>query len=325
MDKKQEADGDALARQLIAQYWRDFENGDTWNFHSNPGWGGIWYTRTDAWATREKWLAVARRCIEERSNIRQALEVLLAEGCKEYLPVARRFAEEWNEYGGHDAYRFVDILSHFPPGDPLREQYLGYASPAEFDDPVHDQELGPYRLALVAVADEGMCRYLAGEISKVFDTPDPDYELAFGYALPRMSELGRLCKELLSPTVLSNARQWCLAQLEKDKAMIERGERAGDGERERWVRNAIAPWSWKIGWPDVLERLQDEGWYWSWLFSDSYCDYGNINLLTWSLVRSDDLLKTQALLVMQTNAYLGLGGAIAWSRLRKWQPGEVSA
>ncbi|MGH8028604.1 MAG: hypothetical protein ACREO3_01585, partial [Arenimonas sp.] len=74
LTRQQRTEADALASELIAAYWREFESGKTWNYHEIlPK-----YVDGDAWATREEWLAVARRILAGQTHPLRAFDVLLA-------------------------------------------------------------------------------------------------------------------------------------------------------------------------------------------------------------------------------------------------------
>jgi hypothetical protein len=126
LTRQERTEADALARELIAAYWHDFEFGKTWNYRLIlPK-----YVDGDAWATREQWLAVARRILAGDSFPLRALDVLLAEGCTEHLDDARRLLHAWD---GHDPEYYFDLLAWLPAEDRVRRALLGYSQPRELD------------------------------------------------------------------------------------------------------------------------------------------------------------------------------------------------
>jgi hypothetical protein len=87
MDAAMKKEGDALAKELIREYWDIFINatGPTWNFYLQP----LRYDHTDRWATREQWLDAAKQAIDRKTSVLAGLEIMLAEGHTEYLDLAR--------------------------------------------------------------------------------------------------------------------------------------------------------------------------------------------------------------------------------------------
>jgi hypothetical protein len=301
MDQITIAAGDALADKLIAEYWLAFEAGTTWNYHS---WSPK-YVKGDAWATRSNWLDVSRRVLETKVFHRPALEVLLAEGCLDYLEAARELVHDWHRESGHDAYYFSDLMAHFPHSDPVRREYF-----SEYPQ-VNDWEKH-LRIALFSVEDVALCRHVAQMISEALLTEAVDEDRIESYVLPHLAEMGPLCSKYIDAKTIDAAKKFCLSYLKKDEA--ECLMPAPDDERSLWIRDEIAYLSWRLGWTDILRALEDAPWYWTSVHNDAL-DYENYNLLTWSLLKSNELLKNRALCVMQTHEYHKLDGAIAWKRL----------
>jgi hypothetical protein len=295
------AAGDALADKLIAEYWLAFEAGTTWNYHS-------WlpkYVKNDAWATRANWLDVSRRALETKVYHRPALEVLLAEGCLEYASTARKLVHDWHRESGHDAYYFYDLMAHFPRSDKVRRVY--------FSKNLRATDLDKSaRIALFSVEDVALCRHVSQAISDVLLTDSIDEDLAESYVLPRLAEMGPLCSKYIDAKTIDAAKKFCISYLKKDEA--ECLMPAPDDERSLWIRDEIAYLSWRLGWTDILRGLEKAPWYWTSVLNDVN-DNENYNLLTWSLLKSNEQLKNRALCVMQTHEYHKLDGAIAWKRL----------
>ena len=75
---------DELAQGLIDQYWVDFENGNTWNYYIQiPH-----YVTSDTWATKEDFIYHAKKCVDKKINILQALEILIKEEYNNYIEMA---------------------------------------------------------------------------------------------------------------------------------------------------------------------------------------------------------------------------------------------
>lgn len=321
MDKGQKTLGDSLAHDLVKQYWKDFTTGSTWNYYIIP----LKYLPSDTWATREQWIKVAKDFIEKETHVLAGLEILLGEGQFEYLPLALDIVKKWDEEVEEaevcEPEYYYDIIKFFPLENIYRRKYFGAG---DFD------WLGEWgRAALVSVEDVAACKFVAGKINAIFHSENLDEELVENEALPLMVELGRFCNKFLDEKVLDSAKQFCEGFLSKDREIapyfneIEKGkmpELAND--RWIWICDDIAKIAWSIGWFDILEKLGNESWYWTRIFSSRYSDLYNESLLIWSQYLSNDVLRSRAIHVMQTSEYHKLDGAIAWFRMNnaKWPP-----
>lgn len=315
MDSSRQAEGDALAERLIADYWQAFIEGTTWNYH---GWRPK-HVPGDAWVDRGQWIEASRQCIALDRNLIAAYEILLAEGLREYEHQAIAFVESWHRESGHDAYYFFDLLARLPEDFHVRAEYLSFRDCDDLweNDAWHWSQ--SRRHALLSVEDAKACELLGVRISKAFRSSTPDEAYIEDDVVPRLSELGPLSHRYVDKTALDKAKAFCLSRLEQDKRISHIRHDLDENERSLWIRCDIARIAWRLGWTDILRNLAHERWYWSSIFDD-YCDYENLNLLTWSLVLNNDALSRQALHVMQTHAYHPLDGAIAWKRLHRITP-----
>ena len=278
-----------MADTLIVGYWNDFVFGRTWNYHAWPP----KYVPGDRWASRGEWIAAARRCIEENTHLLRAYEVLLAEGLTEYATDARALVQDWHDKSGHDPEYYYGVLARLPDCD-LRRCYLNNEDP---DEIFEDSET---RRALISVDDARTCELVTERIVHDLSPVTLDAGLVSGAVIPRLAEMGPLCRKYVPDAAMARAKQFCLEALAEDRA-------SGS-----WPRGGIAYTAWRVGWHDVLRGLDGDAWYWSSAFE---LDSNNYNLLTWSLLVSNETLKARALEVMRTDQWHPLDGAIAWVRL----------
>lgn len=315
MDAGRLAEGDALCRRLVSEYWPLLEEGNAWNYF---GWSPK-YVPSDTWATRSQWIDFARACLAKDKAGINAHQILLDAGCEGALAPAREFVDEWHRRSAHDPEYYWKILSYLPEEDPLRQEYLGFP-PDQLDDPESDISTAPdtsIRSVLMSAGDSRMCRFVAERVTEIFAAEVLDDERAEDYALPRMVELGPRCAEYLSAETIARAREFCLRLLEKDREVSPRREALFEAGEVRclWLRCDIAYVCHRIGFDDIMQKLRSEDWYWNSMF-DSYCESENYTLLTWSLSEKDDVLLERTEHVMTTDAYARVEGAIAWSRMR---------
>lgn len=305
-------EGDRIARELIAGYWDAFCGaGPARNYRFDH----LRYLESDTWATREQWIAAARLCVENKTKLLFGLEILLAEGLDEYLPLAQDLIRDWDEqYEGHDPEYYYDLLAQLASDDPMRRKYLsGF-------DPFDLCTWG--RKALILAVDEPGCGKIGAALSSMFTAAEPDANEIEHTGLPLLCDLGPLCGQYVTPAALEAARRFCLDYLARDRAIaphyrqwyaeFSAGQR---DERMHWIFGEIAPIASRLGWFDVLEGLQREPWYWEQLFAHAYSDYESTSLLAWSRHADNEVLRRRAMLVMTNNRFDTLDGAIAWTRM----------
>ncbi len=318
MDAAMKQEGDALAKELIREYWDIFINatGTTWNFYLQS----LRYDPADRWATREQWLDAAKQAIDRKTSVLAGLEIMLAEGHTEYLDLAHEVVAYWRDkLHEHDAYYYYDILKYFPPDDAMRRKYLS------FENEYLLSEDNYARTALVSIEDEAVCKQLAKEITHAFTASPLDEQQAECALRFEMRELGRLCQKYLAPEVVKQAKKFCMEFLLKDMEVAPYFrsipfDYTKPEKRITWIVDDIAVLAWRIGWLDILEDLRNEQWYWDRIYVNSDCD--NVNLLVWSRFARNAQLQAQALTVMRKKGYDRMDGAIAWMRMThvRWPP-----
>lgn len=299
--------GDALAQAVIAGYWHDFLHGDSWSYHR------AWprHVPGDRWADRDRWIEMARRCLDEDRYQLTAYEILLAEGLTEYAPAAFARVQEWHTMSGHDPHYYYDILAHLPDSD-VRRSWLE----VDPDELWHDRD--GVRRALLSVADPRACEIVAGRIVRELAEPAPEVSFADSLVPSRLMDLGPLCQSYVPGATMARAKELCLEELARDRAYVlgrdPTREEGDDGMRSLWIRDEVAGLASRVGWKDVLQMLAGEAWYWSSVFED---DRENRTLLCWSLCASTEALEGRAMEVMRSRAdFRGrIDGAIAWVRL----------
>ncbi len=169
-----------------------------------------------------------------------------------------------------------------------------------------------------SVRDAAMCQYLDERICALLEQSTLDEEGFLQNALPRMVELGPLCRELIPETLIETAQIKVYDALEKDQEVVARHQHRSmppEGKRHLWIRHTIGYDAWKLQWEEMRLELRRTKWYWTSQFDPRSIDGQNHSLLAWSLRESDDVLKTRALNVMKHHALKPIDGAIAWKRM----------
>lgn len=315
MDKAKRSEGDALANELIAQYWRDFEAGDTWNYFTYPG----RYVAADTWASDDQWRAIAQRFCERNKYLSAAFSILLRFERERYVSEAQEFVRKWHaETAGHDPEYLYDVLKYFPEENPLRHKYLG-DSPNVLDA-YRDSNRGCWeeRQALISVQDDNLCNFMAERISESLRRSDLSNDEFEEDVLNRMVELGPMCAELVTADLVEIAKVKVYEFLDKDRRVVENNadtKEFSEDERSLWLRDDIGHFASRLNWDDMQLTLRCMKWYWTSQFAESWSDRDNEGLLAWSLRESDELLKRRALWVMKHHQYQPIDGAIAWKRM----------
>lgn len=301
-----------LSSDLISEYWCDFKASRTWNYY-------LWdpkYVRGEKWAPIDKWVSVSKECIEENLNVIQSLEILLREEFENYVSSAESFVHEWYKGGGHDAYYYFDILSMLPKNNHVRRKVLSVDS--FYNLYADDPEVMSARRALARAGDEDFVRHAGRYINDLFERDRLSESLIENHIIPIMLDMGGVVNSCVSEENLNRVKILCLEYYDKDREVIERimgGVNQDEGQRQVWVGDNLAYFSWVFDWHDVLDMLGNDELYWSGIFSELWDDPENYNLLVWSLVRDDVLLRSRAEYVMVNHELHKLDGAIAWSRL----------
>lgn len=306
---------DQLSKKVISEYWEAFISGSTWNFFSSMLRNQI----NEPWATREDWFEHAKACVENDTNITQALEILLVEDKEEYLDFAQRIVSEWHERGAHDAYYYYELMAKLPCDNTFRRKYLSSDFFVDFTKNDEWGESDSARKALINVDDQHFLEFLAEFINKSLSVVNiSDDEIEYN-VLPLLIDLGRKSGDLVSKDNLDRVKRFCLDYLKKDEVIFNRylDGCLDEDERQIWVGDNIAYYAWVLGWDDIILELKNSEWYWMSLFSEWWDDTSNNNLLVWSLCKNEDFLKKRAAYVMKHDEYCKLDGAIAWERFRR--------
>jgi len=186
------------------------------------------------------------------------------------------------------------------------------------------------RKALIRINDEKICHYIAKKINnevKVFRCDDDFIVIFEEYIMPRMAEMGALSSSYINKEIINLLKEKCIEYLDKDRLIIENNKTEillKENKRAIWVRDSIAFWAWRLNWTDLLDKLENDNWYWSCVFNPPF-DQDNTNLLVLSTFTANEYLRKQAINVMTSHPYHKLDGAIAWKRmeqLRKQRTGN---
>ncbi|MEO0854807.1 MAG: hypothetical protein AAFY15_15080, partial [Cyanobacteria bacterium J06648_11] len=271
MNRSERQEGDALASDLIRQYWADFENCNTWNYFTYPG----RYVERDTWASDDQWRNAALRMLELGSCLPSAYSILLSLEFEQHFSSAQSYIRRWHsETGGHDPEYLYDVLKHFPEEDELRKRYLWDPS-----EPLNDREgiLGvcrEARLALASVEDKDFCGLMAQQLSEWLtqgNLAETEFEDS---VLERMVELGEACNKLIARDRIDAAKLFVYESLEKDRQIVE-GARIEEDERSLWLRDDIGYFAARLNWEDVLLELRRAKWYWKSQFCEWWSDRDN--------------------------------------------------
>lgn len=299
-----------ICNRVVSEYWSDFKAGNTWNYFLDSS----KYSNNDEWASMSQWKSAAEFCIENDSNVIQALEVLLAIDSDKYMDLANERIAYWYSGGAHDAYYYFDILSHFPKEDKIREQFLGekeYGTFIESDGWGYNSSA---RNALLKSDDSSFREFLGDWVSRKLsaeyslDTMEDDI-------FPLLVELGRYSKKYLSDSNIKDAKLFVQEFLDNDKKSVEsilNGKIIDYEDRSLWIADNAGYFSWALGWQDIIDQLKTSDWYWASIFSDLWSDEDNKNLVAWSLVHNDQVIRSRALEVIKSGS---VDGAIALMRL----------
>jgi len=305
---------DAQSKKLISKYWSDFRSGSTWNFYSSK----LRNQRDDAWVKPEEWIEHAKMCIESNTNLIQALEILLVEEKEQYLDVAEHLLSDWHKSGAHDPYYYFDVMARLPKENSIRKEYLSSTCFKEF---MVDDGWGysnSARTALINADDQCFLEFLGNFIDDNFKFNDLSDDVLEEDILPLFIDLGRKSENYVARSNNDHFKEFCLSYFQKDELVIDKflNGNLEEDNRQIWIGDNIAYYSWVLGWNDVIDELKNKDWYWMSLFSDWWDDYENNNLLVWSLYSNDNILKERASHIMQQDEYNKLDGAIVWERLK---------
>ncbi len=274
-----ELENDILAKNLIDKYWVDFRSGTTWNFYSC----GLRRRIGDTWAKTSEWIENAKVCIESNINLIQALEILLVEEKEQYLEVAEHVVSDWYKSGAHDPYYYYQVMAKLPDDNFYRKKYL---SPENYESFIGNDGWGysdSARKALIEADDESFQEFIGDFINERFKSSKlPFYELE-DFILPLFIDLGKKTERYVAKNNNERFKEFCLGYLEKDESLIEKflNSDIDEDERQIWIGDNIAYYSWALGWDDIINDLKTKDWYWMGLFSDWWDDSENKNLLVW--------------------------------------------
>ena len=307
---------DKLSLNIISQYWNDFRAGSTWNLYLST----LQYQKTDSWASVEDWILNAEKCIESSMNITQALEILLVENYDAHVRMAECVVKEWGEQGRHDPHYYYDILALLPKENKIRKAELSNSNFLRFTS---DDGWGfsiAARKALIRACDNEFLDFISEYINEKLLSKNTSNEQLEEHLIPLIVDLGKGWMDYVKPEGADRLKAFCLNYLERDKQVVNQylnGRENFDGEREIWIGDNIAHYAYIFGWQDIVEDLKSMDWYWLSVFGDWWDDYENDNLLSWSLMHSDNLLKQRAIYVMELNESKSIDGAIAWERISR--------
>lgn len=302
--------GDLLADEVIKKHKKSIISQPQPNYFLWP----IKYCSSDTWATKEWWINTGIKLVDEEIDVLTGLEILLNANRKDYLKRAYVFIEElWNEESQslYEEDSYYNIIVHFPEGNRIRDSIINYGNMHHLD--ANDL----LRKALIRINDEKICHYVSMKIiEKIENSLVSEYELE-NYIMPRLTEFKGLWVNYFQPKHLEFIKLKCLDLLEKDKWVYENKmekELKEAGERNLWIKDVIAYWSWSLNWIEILNSLKTSNWYWNQLNDLFHYDDDNMNFLVWSNYSDDVLLHDKSIEMMEN--YI-IDGAIAWSRMRQ--------
>lgn len=300
-----------LVKDLISSYWNDFQEGGTWNYFTYP----LRYHEKDTWASIQDWTIHASKCLKNKKNQIQALEVLLSIDYAEHVDDAETFLNKLDD-DIHDVYYLYDLLAMMPKINPLRKRYLSRDSFDFFVQDDSDAHLA--RLALCRVQDEEFLSFAGSYVNHFVKENRDDYEEVEGVVFPLLVDLGKNLEAYLSEDTIGVIEFIINKYLEKDMLCFEdmlNGRIFSEDERCVWIADEVARIAFSAGFTEILDRLKLSDWYWAGMFSEIWEDSDNNNLLAWSLYGSNETLLNRAEWVMNKHEYQRLDGAIAFSRL----------
>ncbi len=306
-----ESEFNNLSQGLISRYWKRFGDGETWNYFLDP----CRFVKGDRWASLNDWQEAAETCIEKKINLVQALEVLLEIEFDKYIDLADEVVTEWHKSGAHDAYYFYDILSLFPQDNQIRKEFLGESEFREFLDENEEGYGQSARSALIRVDDKIFCEFIGNAIDEKILKGVEDEEME-DEILPLMVDLGKKSGQYLSSNSIEYAQHFMERYLDNDKRIADAllNGTLNDEARSLWIVDNAAYYSWSMGWEDILNDLKNSDWYWVASFSELWEGDENKNLLVWSMIDPNSMVRSNAIDVMKAGS---IDGAIAWHRLSK--------
>jgi hypothetical protein len=119
-----------MIKTIKDAYIKDFKKGVTHNYYIND----MRFVSSDNWIRKKEWIEIAKCCINSKTNILQALEILIVEDFKTFYFFAKNTIEEWYLDDAHDVNNYYNILAFFPKENFLRKKFLeNYASLISYD------------------------------------------------------------------------------------------------------------------------------------------------------------------------------------------------
>lgn len=252
-----------------------------------------------------------------KTNVIQALEILLVEKSDQYISTAIDIVDEWFGNGDHDAYYYYDVLALLPDSYSVKRKVL---KNEYFQDYIRgrDSYNCSARKALIKAKDLDFCNSLGKFLDNYLKSSNLIDEDIEENIIDPLIDLGHLHKHFISSDSISVIQDLFYRYLDKDKKIIDRffnDEHIQEDERQIWIGDNIAYWCWMLGWHQFLDDIKESEWYWASMFGDWWDDSDNNNLLVWSLFHNNKILKNQSIHVMESHEYQQTDGAIAWVRL----------
>jgi general stress protein 26 len=176
------------------------------------------------------------------------------------------------------------------------------------------------RQALVRVKDKKFCEFYGSYINDLFESNNFGDETIEDSIIPLLIDFGVLANQYLPSSHLDKVKDFIYKSLSKDKAIVEQALNGVDNNqdsRKMWVRDNVAYWVWTLGWADILHDLKKQDWYWLSIFSEWWEDSDSNNLLVWSLLHDNEILRNRAIHVMKSDNFKKIDGAIAWKRINR--------
>ena len=308
-----------IYKEIINNYFSLFEEGKTYNYYLDR----FRYSSEDTWATKEQWVNIAKRCIKNKTNIIQALEILIREEFDKYYKLADSILLEWKLEGAYDIGAYYDLIFSMPKDYALRREIVGDYSEYLIDDSWGYAKLA--RATLLRNGDKDFLNIYGNYINNFIEKNIGDFHKMESFLeFSNIVYFGNNIYNYIDEKNLKNLKIFLYEHIKNDKLIANRILNDNNfiftNSRNIWIADKIAEISFFLGFFDVLDYLLHEDWYWIFLFDNEYGyeDTNNSNLLVWSNYSCNSVLKRRAKDIIETGNN-ELDGVIALYRMRVFE------